>query len=101
MTKERLLEGILKLPTIEGGTLAEDDQVIEGNQGGVHYKLTKEVFPFLGGLTLFSLSVSGPIEERLAFIDEIKTELGEPANVEEFPRLPGIHFAAWEANAVE
>lgn len=101
MTKERLLEGIFQLPTIEVGTIAEDDQIIEGNQGRVHYKLTKEIIPSLDGLVLFSLSTSGPIKERLAFIDEVSVELGKPFDVREIAALPGIHFAFWEADEVE
>lgn len=100
MTKEILLEGILELPTIKVGTVAEDDQIIEGNQGRVHYKMTREIIP-AAGLTIFSLSTSGPEEERLAFINEISEELGEPVDIREFPDLPGIHFASWGAESVE
>ena len=104
MDKERLLTGILKLPTIEVGTVAEDDQIIEGNQGRVHYKMTREIIPFAGGLTILVLSVSGPTQERLSFIEQITAELGEPLHTfhtEEFPETPGIHFAGWEARSVE
>ncbi|MFZ5366366.1 MAG: hypothetical protein ACOZBZ_03660 [Patescibacteria group bacterium] len=101
MTKEKLFEEILKLPTIEVGTVANDDQIIEGNQGRIHYKLTKEIIPSLGGLTLFALSTSGPVKGRLKFIQEVASEFGKPLYIGEFPRLPGIHFAFWEADSVE
>jgi hypothetical protein len=101
MTKEALLEGILKLPTIKIGSVAEDNQIIEGNQGNVHYKMTREVIPILADLTLFSLSTSGPEAERLAFINEVSEKLGKPFAVEEMPDLPGIYFAFWEASLVE
>lgn len=102
MTKERLLEGILHLPTIKIGTAAEDDQKIEGNQGDVHYKMTRElVSTASGGITFFSLSAGGPKVERLSFIDEIAVELGPPVRVEELYLLPGIHFAIWKAEEVE
>lgn len=102
MTKERLLEGILELPTIKIGTVAENDQIIEGFQGRVHYKMTREMVPTTsGGITFFSLSTSGPKVERLSFIREIAAELGPPARVEELYLLPGIHFALWKAEEVE
>ena len=102
MTKERLLERILELPTIKIGTVAEDDQIIEGNQGRVHYKMTREMVPTAsGGVTLFSLSASGPKVERLNFIREIAAELGPPIRVDELYLLPGIHFALWKDDEVE
>lgn len=102
MTKERLLEGILHLPTIKLGTTAEDDQKIEGNQGNVHYKMKREmVSTTSGGITFFLLAASGPEKKRLAFINEVAEELGPPIMVEELYLLPGIHFAIWKANEVE
>lgn len=102
MTKERLLEGILKLPTIKIGTVAEDGQIIEGNQGRVHYKMTREMVPSASvEITFFSLAASGPEKKRLAFINEIAVELGPPVMVEELYLLPGIHFAIWKAEEVE
>lgn len=100
MTKEKLLEGILHLPTKHFNDLAEDDQIIEGNQGRVHYKMTKELIPFLG-LTLFVLSVSGPRIKRLAFIREIAEELGEPLDTDRHPTSSYIDLASWEAGRVE
>lgn len=102
MTKEALLKGIPKLPTIEIGTVAKNHQIIEGNHGNVHYKATKE--RTLGGLTLFSLSISGPNKEKRAFIQEVAAELGPPLVVMEFPEfaeLRGIHFALWDAKGVD
>lgn len=102
MTKERLLEEVLKLPTIKIGTTVGDDQKIEDTQGEVHYKMTKEmVSTASGGITFFSLAASGPEVERLGFIDEIAVELGPPTMVEELYLLPGIHFALWKAEEVE
>lgn len=100
MTKESLLGRIPNLPEIKIGTVAEDDQIIEGFQGQVHYKMTKETIP-QAGVTIFSLSTSGPREERLAFIKEVAAEIGEPVDITEFSKLPGIHFAFWEAGSVE
>lgn len=105
MTKERLLEGILELPTIKIGTIAEDDQKIEGNQEKVHYKMTREMVPTASvEITFFSLATSGSEsseKERLAFIKEIAVELGPPVMVKELYLLPGIHFALWKAEEVE
>lgn len=101
MTKEKLLEGIFGLPVIEVGAIAESGQIIEGNQGRVHYKLTRETIPFLRGLTLFFLSTSGPKKERLAFASEVIAELGEPFGTGESPDLPEIHMLSWEVNAVK
>lgn len=102
MTKERLLEGILHLPTIKIGAVVEDDQKIEGFQGKVHYKMTREMVPTAsGGITFFTLAASGPEKKRLAFINEIAMELGAPVMVEELYLLPETHFAIWKAEEVE
>ncbi|MDP3955202.1 MAG: hypothetical protein Q8Q15_02460 [bacterium] len=92
MTKEALLHSLPGLPTIEIGTIAKDPEIIKGNEGNVHYKMTKE--SVCGLVVLLSLSVSGSEEERIRFIEEIALELGKPNVITELSEIPGIHFAA-------
>lgn len=102
MAQERLLAGMSELPIIEAGRVAKDNEIIEGNQGNVHYKMTKEIIPFLENLTLYSLSTSGPIAERMAFIQALTEHLGQPWAMMDSPNLPGIIlFAFWEADQVD
>lgn len=90
------------MPTIETGRVAKGNEIIEGNQGNVHYKMTKEKIPLLENLTLYSLSIKGPIAERLAFIQTLTEQLGRPWAIMDSPDLPGIIlFAFWEAGQVD
>jgi len=100
MTKERILEGILNLPTINVGTVASKDETIEGDQGSVHYIATRErIHP--SGLTVFSLSCSGPLEEKIAFIEEMKREFGPPLWMGKPPSTPNVQFVFWNPELIE
>lgn len=102
MTKEKLFEGILKLPPIKVGTIAKADQKIESSKGRVHYKMTREMVPTTGGgISFFLLAASGPEDKRLLFIDKITAKLGPPVMVEELAFIPGTHFVIWKTEEVE
>jgi hypothetical protein len=100
MTKERIVEGILNLPTINVGTIANENEAIEGNQGSVHYIVTRErIHP--SGLTVFALSCSGALRARTAFIEEMKREFGPPLWMEKSPLIANGHVVFWNPELVE
>lgn len=103
MTKEALLEGLLDLPTKQMEPLREpkDHELIEGNDGQVHYKMTKEEANVPGapkGMVVFSLSLLGPKEEQLKFVNRLAQDLGSPLT----KMWLGVQlFALWDARSVE
>lgn len=101
MTKERLLEGMLDLPIGRPDTVARPDQIIEGNQGNVHYVMSKVRVQTLGNLAVFALSCFGPMKEKFDFIKEMKSELGEPLLMEPSSFIAGGYIIFWNARLVE
>lgn len=100
--KEILPEKLLSLPIVELRDGVMKDQMIEGDQGKVHYEITKvRVLP-RSKIVIYSLSTSGPQKERREFVKQIKEILGKPFNDEQqFSDQPGFYFAFWEADKVE
>jgi len=100
--KEILPEKLLSLPIVELRAEIKNSQMIKGDEGNVHYEITKvRVLP-RSKIIIYSLSTSGPEEERREFVKQIIETLGEPFNTEqEFADIPDYYFNFWEANKVE
>lgn len=100
--KEILPEKLSSLPIVELRAEIKNSQMIKGDEGNVHYEITKvRVLP-RSKIIIYSLSTSGPEEERREFVKQIIEILGEPFNTEqEFADMPDYYFTFWEANEVE
>ena len=102
--KELLPNRILSLPTILVGTEAQDHEIIEENNGLVHFKITKEWAEDPNSnrqMTIYSMSVSGPKKDRLDFIRRISQRFGKPRMTIELPQIPNINFCIWHAKELE
>ena len=63
MDEKKLKMAMAKLPVKEVSTIPKDDEIVEGNDDGCHYKITKERLPApFNELIFYYLSVSGPLE---------------------------------------
>lgn len=98
MEESVLKKALAKLPVIKIFSIPEDNQLIEGDEDGCHYIITK--VSQYGKFILYYLSVSGPPENRQRVISCFIEILGPPYNgpVEE---LPGIYFLCWWARNVD
>lgn len=101
MEKEEILRRTKDLPTIVMGNVAEDHQIWEGNEGGTHFKITKEIIPIPKGPMMYALSVSGDERYKARLISDFENALGKPATRNTDPRLPGIEFVLWEATKID
>ena len=107
MNHDELKKKLRELPEIPRGTIAREGQIIEGNEGGCHYKITKEAFhfPLVRGIVypwvVYSLSVSGPEQGQKEIIAEFINILGSPSRKARFEEMPGITFVLWDANEIE
>jgi len=97
MDKQKIREAMSRLPVITVGTIAQDHQIIEGNEYEAHYKITKETPPNFPGLTIYALSVSGVFESRQKVIDCFIEILGQPLSRFQPKTFPGIEFLCWQA----
>ncbi len=102
MTKERLVNNILNIPISELGKEPNDKECFEGDHEFVHYIATKHTIkpPNTDQLDFFSVSVSGPILEKLKFIKDLSEKFGEPLSINSDEDVPGIIFAMWDAKEV-
>ena len=101
MDEKKLRKALSQLPVIPVGTIANDHQIIEGNEDSAHYKITKETPSNFPSLTLYSLSISGSSESRKRLIDCFTEVLGPPLNRFQSKVLPGIDFICWDAKEID
>lgn len=101
IAKETIREKLFSLPVVERGADVEENKMIKGEVGKIHYKMIKErVFP-QSEIIICSLSTLGPKEERQEFVRQIIEILGEPFNTDQqFPDDPNF-YTFWEAKKVE
>lgn len=95
MDKEQILKAISSLPEIRGSQWPINDwEKFEGDEQGVHFKLTKHP----GHLNSYRLvlSLSGDNESRLRLMEIFKTALGEPEANKILPQLKDINWLTWE-----
>lgn len=104
--REEILDRCRTLPTISTGTVANDDEVWDTYQKGAHFIFTKEVFPMPLHLSVFSLSVSGPLQDRQEVIADFKAVLGQEMEKDyqpfPFPEAHdfGIDYLIWDITAI-
>ena len=71
------------IPISEFGALQEDEEIWEGTDQGVRFKVTRHLLPVgEAKVEILSLSASGVTEERRQFIDEFSEVFGEPADTD-------------------
>ncbi|MCJ7804206.1 hypothetical protein MUP35_00525 [Patescibacteria group bacterium] len=103
MTKERLISNLLNLPLSELGEIQKDEEIIEGNDGSIHYKMTRHIIKPKGINQTFDgffLSVSGPFFEKFQFINNLSKDLGKPVLINTSLYNPEIALATWDAKEV-
>lgn len=83
------------------GNIAEDHQIWEGTEGGVHFKITKEIMPVRNGPTVYALSLSGDKDYKPKLIADFENALGKPDIRKVDPKLSGIEFVLWEATKID
>lgn len=104
--REEILDKCKTLPTISTGTVANDDEVWDTYQKEAHFIFTKEVFPMPLHLSVFSLSVSGPLQDRQEVVADFKSVLGQEMEKDyqsiPLPVMPdyGIDYIIWDIKAV-
>lgn len=71
----------------------QDNEIIEGNHQGAHYKLTHDHMPLMGNL--YHLSVSGPATARQAVISRMQQLIGKPPEIlDEIGEITHVHWAS-------
>jgi hypothetical protein len=96
MDVKNLKKRMRELPTIPVGMVAKDNEIIEQDEDGCHFKVTKEM---MVSTAVYSLSVSGPIEKRMNIVRQFEEFLSEPmSQPREINGLPGIVFTMWRAS---
>jgi len=99
---EKELRGALsQLPVIIVGAITEDHQIIEGNEEGAHYKITKETTSQFPDFAVYMLSVSGPSGSRLNLIAQFIEMLGLPLKEFQIKDSPHIDYICWDAKKVD
>ena len=97
MRKRELKKALAQLPIIMSGTVVQDHQIIETDEEGCHYKITKEVIPLPLAPIFYMLSVSGPPENRRRLISTFIKILGPPLRQFQIKGLPQIEYVSWDA----
>ncbi len=104
MEKEKLKKALAELPTIRAGTVAQDHQIIEGDEQGCHFKITKEllIVPF-STIVLYMLSMSGHSTsgERQGLVAQFSEILGEPSGRFRLKEAPNLDFIYWNASRID
>lgn len=97
MEREKIINNTLDLPQIEAGTVASDDEIWEEDDGGAHFKVTKEYATAYGiEVVMYIMSVSGAEEERHRVITEFIDVFGKPATENTVKATSGpIDFISW------
>jgi len=102
MKRERLSSSLKNLPTIMGGQIAEDYQIVEQDEDEIHYKITKKIVPIPNGPVVYMMSFSGSDKlSRTQFILKIAKFLGRPLDIFTVPEKPDLTFACWDAEVVD
>jgi hypothetical protein len=101
--KEEILQRTKNLPAIVMGNIAKDHQIWEGNEGGAHFKITKEIPSSLIGKvpTVYALSVSGNESGKIHLISDFENAFGKPIIRSADPQLPDIEFLLWKAEEID
>lgn len=87
------------LPVFLTGREARDEEIWEGNEAGVHFKLTKEAIALISDSPIIlMLSVSGPEASRKKIISDFIDVLGNPQNQFTLHEVPGVYYVAWHAD---
>ena len=99
--REQILSRLAGLPVKPLTLITEDGKYFwEGNEEGVHFKVTKDVFPPPMQLTTVSLSVSGESAGKSKIIADFRQVLGDELQAETID-LPGpTEFVLWDASGL-
>ena len=104
MTKENIINDILKIPVSKWRELSSDKKCLQGEEGLVHYAITKHIEDTkqTGGkqLGFFSFIISGPKTERSNFIKDLSEEFGKPLSLTPSEYSPRVVFVKWEVKKV-
>lgn len=79
MQREKIESTVASLPQSELGVLPNDDEIWEEQDGEANIKVTRHVLPTPNHISIVSLTVSGPSDERLRVIKEFIEVYGQPA----------------------
>lgn len=103
MEEKELIEALVQLPTIMGGTIAQNGQIIEDNKGGCHFKITKEIVPvpLKPKPVVYMLSVSGNPKNRQSLIQYFIKILGKPIRQFQIKSLPHIDYVCWDTKKID
>lgn len=102
ITVRELREKLSRLPVITVGAVVKDNQIIEGNQEGTHYEITKEESSKFPGYACYVIKISGPSEDGcLSIISMFIALLGNP--LLRFPSkiFPDTVFLYYDAEEVK
>lgn len=96
-----LKEALLKLQVITVGNDAKNNEVIEGNEWEVNYRITKERASQFPSFVVYMLRVSGPEENRLNLTSKFIELLGNPSKKFPLGIQPDIEYLCWEAKEID
>jgi len=104
MSKENIIKNILKIPVSKWKELPSDKECLQGEEGRVHYVITKGIEETKQTdsepLEVFVFIISGPQRKRLKFIDDLSEEFGEPLSLIPSEHFPRVVFVKWEVEKV-
>ena len=93
MEKEIIGSWVASLPETHFGSMHEDDEMWEEQDGGAWFKVTRHVQG--SGMSMMAMSITGPTEERRRVIGEFSEVFGQPAR-KDISELPNhLDFIIW------
>jgi len=101
MDRDPILRLTKNLPPLSPHEIPQDHQIWEGNQGGAHFKITRNRLPPHADFEFYTLSVSGVENDRNQLVSDFISALGEPFAQFPLPENPAIIIVSWNARDVD
>lgn len=104
MSKENIINNILKIPSSKSENLPSDEECLQGEEGSVRYVITKHTEDTKQTdsepLEVFIFIISGPQRKRLKFIKGLSKKFGKPWRLIPSEYFPRVVFVKWEVEKV-
>lgn len=101
ISQKELKNRLGKLEVINVGMKARNNQVIEGNAWGGHYRITKERTSSHPDFIVYMFCVSGSEESRLNLTSRFITLFGNPSKKFQISGFPDTEYFWWNATEIE
>ncbi len=101
MERDTILERTKNIAIKIMGEIPDDHHVWEGFDSGAKFIVSKEIYPIEERYIFYSLSVSGPLENRRKLIQDFIDALGKPTTDNKSDYAGAIEFVLWNADQVD